>query len=304
MSQPLVTVYIPVYNGAKYLQESIDSIAAQTFTDWECILVDDCSTDESPAILGALKDPRFQVVRQPVNQNVANASNLALRLARGKYLARLDQDDIAVPERLEYQAAFLEQNADVAVCGAWMMVFGAKEGGYFLPEDDGAIKANLLSGMNTISNPVSMVRTSFLRDNRILNDPRFPLSCDYGMWVDCTLAGARFVNLQRFLARYRWHASNSSRNMEELVKGVVDAKTRLLLAWYPDLSYSQIVAAEPLLRANDVVVLSTQAALHGLEVLGLMVDPGRATVTGEDREAVRKYLGARADEWRARLDGR
>ncbi len=158
---PLVTVYVPVYNGATWLLEALASITSQTLADWECILVDDHSTDDSPAILAEASsgDARFRVYRQPANLNVANASNLALRLARGKYLARLDQDDLAVPARLAQQAGFLESNPRIDVCGGAMQYFGAQEGLAQLPPDDGTIKANLLTGMNSIGNPASMVRT-------------------------------------------------------------------------------------------------------------------------------------------------
>jgi glycosyltransferase involved in cell wall biosynthesis len=300
--KPTVTVYVPVYNGAKYLREALDSIAAQTCADWECIVVDDCSTDESPAIEASYTDTRFRIVRQPFNLNVANASNLALRMARGRYLARLDQDDIAHPERLAWQVAYLDAHPDVAVCGGWLEVFGEQNGAYCLPADDGRIKANLLSGMNTIGNPASTVRVDFLREQRIMNDPRFPLSCDYGMWVDCTLAGGRFANLPQFVARYRSHGAQSSRKMDELVKGVVDAKLRLLHAWFPDLSHVEVLAAEPLLRANGQVVIEPAAARHGIEVCTRMLAPARSSVHGEDRDAVREFIAQRVDIWRAELE--
>jgi glycosyltransferase involved in cell wall biosynthesis len=301
MQAPLVTVYIPVYNGARYLRESLDSVAAQTFASWECIVVDDGSTDDSCAVVETYRDRRFMLVRQPTNMNVANASNLALRLARGKYLARLDQDDIALPDRLARQVAFLDANPQVAICGGAMEVFGETRGGYFLPQDDGRIKSNLLSGMNSISNPAVTVRVDFLRANRIMNDPRFPLSCDYGMWVDCTLAGGVFSNLTEIVTRYRSHPAQGSRNMTEMIKGVIDAKTRLLLAWFPDLTYSQIVAAEPLMRANSVVSLTSEAAERGIAACELMLDAARSSVGGEDRAAVREFLAARVAEWRDRL---
>lgn len=301
MAEPVVTVYVPVYNGEHYLRESLDSIAAQTFGSWECIVVDDGSTDDSCAVIEGYRDPRFRLVRQPVNMNVANASNLALRLARGKYLARLDQDDIALPDRLARQVRFLDANPDVAVCGGVMEVFGDVNGGYFLPEDDGRIKANLLTGMNSISNPAATVRTEFLRTHRIMNDPRFPLSCDYGMWVDCTLAGGVLRNPRETVTRYRSHAAQGSRNVTEMIKGVIDAKTRLLLAWFSDLTYAQILAAEPLIRANSIVSLTSEAASRGIAACELMMDPARASVCGEDRGAVCEFLAVRVEEWRERL---
>src|SRR3954471_15295960 len=149
-STPLVTVYVPVHNGAAFLREALDSIIGQTYERWECIVVDDGSTDGSCAIVEGYRDARVRLVRQPVNLNVANASNLALRLAQGKYLARLDQDDIALPQRLEAQVARMEADPGIAVCGGAMEAFGnISQAGYFLPTEDGRIKANLLSGVNS-----------------------------------------------------------------------------------------------------------------------------------------------------------
>ncbi|WP_218511688.1 glycosyltransferase family A protein [Variovorax sp. dw_308] len=300
---PLVTFYVPVYNGAAYLCESLDSISAQTFGDWECLLIDDHSTDDSPAILeDACRDPRFRAYRQPANLNVANASNLALRLARGKYLARLDQDDLAEPTRLAEQVAFMESHPEVDVCGGALLYFGRDNGVAGLPADDGTIKANLLTGMNNIGNPASTVRTAFLREHSIVNDPRFPLSCDYGMWVDCTLAGGRFANLPGVMTRYRTHEGQASVDMVALQVGVIQAKTRLLLKWFPDLSFAEVQAMEPLLRANAVVFLDRESATRGVAVLRKAMASPRPSVSGEDRAAVEAYLAQRCALWQGHLD--
>lgn len=301
MADPLVTVYIPVYNGAQFVQEAIDSIATQTFTDWECILVDDCSTDESSAILAAVQDPRFRVVRQPTNLNVANASNLAMRLASGKYLARLDQDDVAAPERLAMQFEFMEAHPEIAVCGTAMKMFGDMEAVNLPPADDGQIKMKLLAAVNTIQNPTSFLRTGFFREHSILSDPRFPVSCDYVMWVHCAIAGGGFANLQPFLTRYRIHGAQGSNNRKEMMRGVVHAKIELLHAWYPDLTHDQVVAVEPIVRVNDVVVLSPEKAKAGVEICRSMMDPSRHSVCGEDRLAIRQFLQSRCDEWEGHL---
>lgn len=299
---PLVTVYIPMYNGAAFVREALDSIVAQTFDDWECIVVDDDSTDNSRALVAGLRDERLRVLRQPTNMNVANAANLALRLARGKYLARLDQDDVAVSTRLAEQVHFLEAHPEVAVCGGAMEMFGHQNGLARLPETDALIKANLLSAMDNIANPASTVRIDFLRLHTIVNDPRFPLSCDYGMWVDCTLAGARLANLPTVVTRYRTHAAQASNDMAALQSGVVEAKTRLLLAWFPDFSFSEVLALEPLLRANAMVYLDRAAAARGVAAALKAIAAPRPSVHGEDRERVRSFIQARCAIWQAHLD--
>jgi glycosyltransferase involved in cell wall biosynthesis len=117
---PLVSVTIPIYNGAAYLEETIESIIAQTFEDWELIAVDDSSTDNSWSILEryALKDPRIKIFRHPRNRGHRASSNFAFSLAKGRYVARSDQDDISLPNRLERQADFLDNNPKVGLVAA------------------------------------------------------------------------------------------------------------------------------------------------------------------------------------------
>lgn len=114
---PLVSVVIPVYNGARYLSETIESIRKQTLDDWELVIVDDGSTDESWSIIeqSSLLDSRIKGHRHDRNRGHRAASNTAFRLSVGKYVARSDQDDISLPERLEKQVAFLRENPTVGL---------------------------------------------------------------------------------------------------------------------------------------------------------------------------------------------
>ena len=114
---PLVSVTMPVYNGARYLSETINSIRAQTLTDWELIVVDDASSDQSREILEtyAGMDSRILVFRHEYNKGHRAASNFAFSLARGRYVARTDQDDISLPRRLEIQARYLDANPAVGL---------------------------------------------------------------------------------------------------------------------------------------------------------------------------------------------
>ncbi len=116
MASPLVSVIIPVHNGAAEIADGINSMLAQTFTDFELIVVDDGSTDGTAAIVDGIGDARLQVIHQE-NAGVATAANRAIGRARGRYLARLDHDDLARPARLEQQVRFMEENPGCAVLG-------------------------------------------------------------------------------------------------------------------------------------------------------------------------------------------
>ena len=116
MKAPLISVIFPIYNGSMYLREAIESIRAQTFTDYEIIIIDDGSTDDSFQIIRSITDKRIRAYRQR-NRGLAATLNHGISLARGRYLARMDQDDLALPTRLEKQVAFLEGHARCALLG-------------------------------------------------------------------------------------------------------------------------------------------------------------------------------------------
>ncbi|MCG8448854.1 MAG: glycosyltransferase [Pirellulales bacterium] len=122
MTNPRISFVMPVYNNARYLRQTLASMRWQTFTDWEAVCVNDGSTDESLAILQqfAAADSRFQIVDQE-NQGIVDALNAGIHAARGEWIARLDSDDVAVPERLAVQWQFVRKNPDVVVVGSDMM---------------------------------------------------------------------------------------------------------------------------------------------------------------------------------------
>ncbi len=124
----LVSIIMPSYNTAQYISDSIRSIQAQTYRNWELIIVDDCSTDNSMEVISGFNDPRIILLQNKKNSGAAISRNYALREAKGKWIAFLDSDDLWVPEKLEKQIKFMEMNhyafsfTDYRIClnGEWM----------------------------------------------------------------------------------------------------------------------------------------------------------------------------------------
>ena len=114
------TVLMPVYNGTRYLREAIDSILKQTFEDFEFLIVDDASTDESAHVVLSYSDDRIRFVQNESNVGQVRCQNIGLGLARGRYIARLDQDDSSLSTRLERQVAVMDSDPRLAVVGTWM----------------------------------------------------------------------------------------------------------------------------------------------------------------------------------------
>lgn len=120
-----ISVVMPTFNTpVEFLEEAVNSILAQTFRDFEFIIIDDCSTDDSRFYLDSLRDERIRLIRNPENLGVTKSLNIGLKAATGKYVARMDSDDISLPTRFEKQFAFMERNPDVVLCGTNIKSFG------------------------------------------------------------------------------------------------------------------------------------------------------------------------------------
>lgn len=181
---PKVTVFIPVYNRENYIGEAIESILAQTFSDFEILLVDDGSSDRSVDKIHSYTDPRIRLVCNGENLGIPKTRNKGVNLARGQYMAMLDSDDRAFPDRLEKQIAFLDTHPEYAQIGSWCRMMDAQ--GHVLnkikrqptlPDD---IHAQMLFRC-AISNRSIMARTTILQEYGYRND--FPRCQDYELHV-------------------------------------------------------------------------------------------------------------------------
>lgn len=208
MNTPLVTVLMAVYNGEAYLGEAIESILRQTYSFYEFIIIDDASTDSSRRLAKSYQDPRICVVTNPCNLRLAASLNRGISLARGKYIVRMDADDISHPDRLEKQVAFMEENRDVGVSGSWLYCFGDKKQLWDYPLTPGMIKSNLLF-YNQLGHPTVIMRREAMLKNGLFYNPRFRESEDYELWSRC-LEHFSLANLPEVLLLYRWHKSQAS----------------------------------------------------------------------------------------------
>lgn len=202
--QPLVSILMSVHNDLRYLRESIDSILNQTFGDFEFILIDDGSTDGSGSFLKNLSDPRVKLIVNASNIGLTASLNLGLKIARGKFLARMDADDISEPLRLERQVEFLEAHPQIGIVGCSRHLIDEEGKTTAIApalEDDLAIRWKCLMG-NPFAHPTVMIRRQVLLDHSLQYDPSFRTAQDYELWtrlLPCTQA----ANLPETLLRYR-----------------------------------------------------------------------------------------------------
>lgn len=178
IKKPLLTVYMPVFNAAAYLSQAIDSVLSQTYSNFEFIIVDDASTDYSWSIIKkyARLDKRIRIYQNKLNLGVSLTSNIAISFARGKYLARMDADDISLPNRLQKQIAFLRKNKSVVAVGAQCVCIDA--------------------------------------NNKIIGYKKFPTDpqqlTEMSFWAVPIQQPSLMVNLQKLPAAFTWYDRNSS----------------------------------------------------------------------------------------------
>lgn len=199
---PKVSVLMPVYNAAPYLAEAIQSVLQQTFTDFEFLILDDGSTDESVAVIQKFHDSRIRLIYNGINQGLVATLNKGLGLAQGGYVARMDADDVCLPERMALQVAFMEAHREIGICGTWVEVIGESSGQILrYPTDPGALMCAHLFGP-ALAHPTVMIRRGLLNESKLWYDPAYKHAEDFELWVrasECT----SLANIGKVLLRYR-----------------------------------------------------------------------------------------------------
>lgn len=201
---PRVTVAMPVYNDGSYIREAIDSILAQTFKDFELLIVNDGSTDDSAAIIASYNDKRIRVLQHKKNCGRPYARNTALDAAEGKYLAWMDSDDIALPKRLQTQVDFMDTHTTVNICGTWAHCFGEMNTVWKPASKSEEITAYTVFG-SAICNPTVCLRLEDIKRLCIRYDTTLKRAQDFAFWGDLLLgARLRAVNIPQVLLHYRF----------------------------------------------------------------------------------------------------
>lgn len=223
---PRVTVFVPVHDRERFVGEAIESVLAQTYADFELLLVDDGSTDRSVEVMRTYRDQRIRIVENGENLGIPRTRNRGLELARGEYIALLDSDDRMLPRRLEQQVAFLDQHPDFAQVGAWCRMMD--EAGRPLrrvkrqPADPEDCRVELLFRCS-LSNRTILGRTALLRAYGYRND--YPRCQDYDLHVRLS-EEHRMGSLPRVLVLGRIHEGQITLRTNELG----DAKKRAIVA--------------------------------------------------------------------------
>jgi len=222
-----VTVLMPTYNVAPYVKEAIESVLRQTYRDFELLVIDDCSTDNTVEVVRSIDDPRIRIAAFDNNVGLAENLNRGLALIDTKYVARMDGDDIAEPYWLEHEVAILDSHPEVGICSGGFERFGTVKSLVRFPERHEDCMANMLFECSVI---VPTFRMSFYRDYGLrYRSDAFPAE-DYRFWAEC-LRVTKIYNLQETLFRYRMHPTQICTARREEQQSKVAEVRRYILEW-------------------------------------------------------------------------
>jgi hypothetical protein len=314
-----VTVLMTTYNGASTIAASIDSILAQHFQDFELLVVDDGSTDETPTILARITDPRLRSIRTTRNSGIVAARNYGFAAARTPYIAALDHDDLSDPERLMRQVAFLDANPHVVLLGTEIRI--AQDGKLTAPHHPSVGDPLALRWLLLIDNPLTWSSVMFRADaiHRIgqFLRPDYELADDFDLYHRLLTVG-EIARLDDVLTTYSYHATNTSYAHAAPLNA--NAASVLRTAYTPWLGEDAAVAAELVIKhlsdrqpirdpaTLDRLGLTLERLLQGFCQTYNLPPPDRqriATLAGEAwwrtvRSAVRSGTPSMIGRYRAR----
>lgn len=250
---PAVSVIMPVYNCVSYIKESVDSILSQTFRDFEFLIIDDHSTDGTFEYLQTLQDTRIKLTRKPHNTGYVRSLNMALDMAQGEYIARMDGDDISLPERFSKQVGFMNSHPDVLVVGTCYKFLGTDQ---VVKMPQTYEEAKVISIMHVpVAHPTAFIRRSVLNSNQLRYNEKMEPAEDYDLWTRILDIG-KIENLPETLLLYRRHSEQESiKKLTRLVEAAVEIRSTRLekLLSFRNKQYDNLFAIKILTR-QDVTI--------------------------------------------------
>lgn len=218
---PKVTVLMAVHNGEPFLAEAIESILGQSFEDFEFLVVEDASTDASQKLITSFADPRLRLISNREQLGLSRSLNKGLEQAAGQYVARMDHDDISLPQRLKMQVDFLDLHADIDVLGTWARTLGlSPQQTWRYPTRDDEIRSEFIFNSSLVHGSV-MLRKETFDHVKLRYDPEVTRAQDYELWIRAA-PNVQFANLNTVLLRYRIHDGQVGRRQNTAQQGIAE----------------------------------------------------------------------------------
>jgi glycosyltransferase involved in cell wall biosynthesis len=238
---PKISVVMAVYNGEPYIKETVLSVLNQTFADFEFIIVNDCSTDDTANVVASFRDPRIVLINNEVNMGSSRAGNVGIKNARAKYIARIDADDLCDSERFQTQFDYLENHSDIAILGSSYQIIG-EHSLKSLVTDPEEIAIKLFLGQNCIAHSAVMMRKKIFDTHHFQYNDNNPVSQDYELWADVSNQ-LKIANLKQPLIQYRVHDNQiSNKRFKEQQTHAIRIVTNQLRKFIPNVVSTEINA--------------------------------------------------------------
>lgn len=213
MTKPKISVLTAVYNSAELIRPAIESVLNQTFGDFEWVIINDATPDNSIEIIERYNDPRIKIYHNETNMGLAASLNKGLALCTGEYIARMDTDDVCYPNRFERQIAFMDAHPEVAIAGSWVNLTGEKKGVWKTPVSHEEIQCKLIFN-SAIAHPTVIMRKEVVEKFKFRYDESLRRIQDYDLWVRASHL-VKLANIPEVLLDYR---IDDSAKTEEVVK--------------------------------------------------------------------------------------
>lgn len=213
-----ISILLPVYNAEYTIKDAINSLLNQTFKDFEIIIINDGSTDQSETYIQSYRDKRIKYFTNKTNKGLIYTLNRGISLCQGKYIARMDADDISLPTRLEKQYNFMENNPNVIVCGTKIKYFGSIKRFWIHPFISylGNIEnKSRLIYTTCFAHPTVIIRKDILIKNNLQYNTNYKNAEDYKLWIDMVSLGD-FCNLPDILLKYRLSATQTTQKSNKI----------------------------------------------------------------------------------------
>jgi glycosyltransferase involved in cell wall biosynthesis len=268
-----ISVVIPAYNAGKYINDAIDSVLNQTFTNFELLIIDDGSTDNTVDIIQSYSDARIVLIRN-WHDSIVSALNTGFKKAKGKYIARMDADDKMFPERLKMQYELMEVHTEITVCSSWIQLFNSSGLAGILKTSSGIIQNTLykLLNGNIIAHSTVMIRRDFLERYKLRYEYYLHAE-DYKLWFEIAKQGGLFYTIPEALLYYRI-SENQIGNKYRLEQQETSNKIRKEILEYlmPKFNLKNITTKKTFKPSVSVVMPAYNSEKYVLEAINSILN--------------------------------
>lgn len=216
INEPLVSVVLPVYKGEKFLPDAIESILNQTYQNFEFLIVNDCSPDNSEEVIKSYNDPRIRLISNKNNLGLVGALNVGIDEAKGEYIARMDQDDISLPNRFKTQVNFMRKHPDIVLCGTYYKTFGDRFETMKFSTDSQEMSLTL-HFHSCIGHPTVMFNKAII-DKGNYRYPNVIDTEDWAFWFELIESGEKMMNIDEVHLEYRLEGQSTTEQNKDVRK--------------------------------------------------------------------------------------